>query len=234
MKRHKLFLLAFSFFYSACFAQLSDAELDLLQKLDSIRQSHSIARHFAELYLETTVRAIRFFDGKSEATRNFIQKLETSFAGYFFRAVESYRKDTVISLVWKNYFADSSLTPFQYYLIGINAHINGDIWQALVSSFSWEEISANKKSYFVFHKALLKQYESFYANSFNNNKVVRKMHATTAGMDKWYGRILLRRWRKRQVTMARLYFNDKTAFEKAQVRLRLRMERLDRMILRHL
>lgn len=214
MKKSMNLILVFHLFHSFCFGQVSDAELSLLQKLDSVQQSPSIARYFAGLYFETTVRAVHFFDGKDEPSRQFIQRLETCFAGYFFRSAEAYHNRTVIPPEWKSYYSDTSLSPLQYQLLGINAHINGDIWQALITAFSWEEISANKKSYFNFHRALVKQYEAFYERSVRTSPATRWLHEASLGLDKWYGRVMLGRWRKRQVALAHLHFTNKSKFGK--------------------
>ena len=69
-----------------------------------------------------------------------MKRLEADFAEYFFRAVNAHTMGTIVPPEWKNYFNGNGLSPLQLKLIGANAHINGDIWQALVNSFSLEEI----------------------------------------------------------------------------------------------
>lgn len=234
MKKWIVLMLMISPFSINGYSQVSDIEISLLQKLDSVQQSNSIARHFAGLYFETTVRAVDFFEQKGQKAKNFIERLETRFAGYFFRSAEAFHKGTTIPAEWRTYFSDTSLSPLQYQLLGINAHINGDIWQALTAEFSWQEIQENKKSYFDFHKALIKQYQAFYERSVSTNATTRLLHAGTLGLDKWYGKMMLGRWRKRQMELARLHFTDTSGFDKKIARLRQKMIRLDRLVLRHL
>src|SRR5689334_674071 len=129
MRRSSIILLLL-LLHSAIFSQ-GNREIKVLQKLDSIKNSDCISRHFADIYLATTKQAIGFFKDSPDATKNFIERLETSFSGYFFRSVDSFAQKKMIPEEWKDYFKDSSLSPLQYKLLGINAHINGDIWQAL-------------------------------------------------------------------------------------------------------
>ncbi|NOT52088.1 MAG: hypothetical protein HOP10_12520 [Chitinophagaceae bacterium] len=233
MKKWLIALLLFLFPNPAVFSQ-SGTEMELLQKLDSIQNTDCISKHFAGLYFTTTKEAIEFFRDNPAQTKNFIERLEISFAGFFFRSVDSFTQKKVIPMEWGSYFNNSSLSPLQYKLLGINAHINGDIWQALTKEFTLAEIQGAKESYFDFQKGLKKQYKEFYNESLKSSSKVRLLHNATAGLDKLYGKLMLGHWRKRQMKLAILFYTDKEKFSIELEKLRRKMKRIDQMILRNL
>jgi hypothetical protein len=215
-------------------AQPSPGEIALLHKLDSIKNSPSVSRHFASLYFRTTSKAVSFFINRSEQEKNFIQRLETKFAIFFFRSAEAYAKRVAIPAEWEAYFADSALSPLQYQLLGINAHINGDIWQALTAEFSLKEIQEGKRAYFEFQKGLKEEYKKFYDQAFSSNAKLRLLQSVTMGLDKTYGQLMMARWRKRQMELAELYYTDPDKFQKKLGKLHQKMEHINHMILQHL
>ncbi len=215
-------------------AQQGDDELILLLKLDSTRNASLPGRYFAGLYFETTERAIRFYENAEAPARDFIRRFEARFAGFFFRATEAYRLQQVIPTAWQAYFSDTSLSPLQYQLLGINAHINGDIWQALTAEFSAAELKANRKNYLRFNKGLSAQYRSFYERSVGSSAATKLLDDLSFGLSKFYGRTLLLRWRKRQLKMAFLYFSDREKFGVRLTRLNRQMAHINRLVLRHL
>jgi|CXWL01.1.fsa_nt_gi hypothetical protein len=219
---------------SAAYPQVSNGEIGLLQKLDSIKNSSSVSRHFAGLYFNTTNKVVDFFLSKPEKERMFIQRLETSFADYFFRSAHAFAEGATVAEEWETYFKDTSLSPLQYQLLGINAHINGDIWRALVSAFSLEEIQNGKKSYFEFNRELINQYREFYNWSIAEDARIKLLHTVTAGIDKLYGKLMLIRWRKRQLRLATLYYKDRNRFNKQMGRLNKKMRHINELILRNL
>jgi len=216
------------------FSQVSDQEILLLQKLDSIQQTSSPAKHFASLYLKTTGVAAEFFQHDKPEVKQFILRLESRFAGYFFRSVEAFHMGHTIPMEWQAYFSDTVLSPLQYQLLGINAHINGDIWQALTTEFTLEEILENKKSYFDFQKGLIKIYRNFYESSVDTHAAIRLLRNSSFGLDKLYGKMMLAKWRKRQMDLAVLYHTDPSLFQKKLDRLHKKMDRLNQLILHHL
>jgi hypothetical protein len=213
--RHKKSILAAWLFFLPFipFAQVSNEEVMLLRQLDSLRNREGISRHFAALYFTTTVQAARFFEFENESGKEFIRRMETRFAGLFFRAVNAYSQKENIPSVWYDYFRDS-LSPVQYRLLGINAHINGDIWQALTREFNLQELLDHKKTYYRFQKGLARVYRDFYNESVQSHTKTRVLNNVSLGVSKWYGKELLRKWRKRQLHLAILHFTDQTRFQK--------------------
>jgi hypothetical protein len=215
-------------------SQGNGIETRLLKKLDSIQNSSTVAKHFAGLYFSVTRRAISFFENSPIQEKTFINRLETRFASLFLLSADAYKNGDTIPTVWKCYFGDSALSPLQYKLLGINAHINGDIWQALTAEFSLQEIKDGRKSYLRFQKALTKEYRLFYEESYRADSKVRLLHRATAGLDKPYGKLILIRWRKRQLKLAILYYSDKEKFNRKLAKLNLKIERINRLILNNL
>ncbi|HEX7844396.1 MAG TPA: DUF5995 family protein, partial [Chitinophagaceae bacterium] len=228
----KKLILAFGLLYLACcsFAQKTERVMDLLLTMDSIANSSSVSKYFAGIYLETTVEAVDYFSQKNTRAQELIERLEVRFAHYFFRSAIAYQNKLPVHEEWKAYYADSTATPLRYILYGINAHINGDIWQALVAEFSAGEIEELKPYYFLYRKELLKNYKNYYADALASNPKMRTIHAASFGFDKLYGKILLGRWRKRQMELAELYFTNRSLFEKKKEKLHRRMNRLNELI----
>jgi hypothetical protein len=213
---------------------VSEGELALLHKLDSLKNSSSSSKYFAGLYYNTTVKSVNYFLTRPEKEKDFNVRFELSFAEFFFRSVDARAQSHAIPWEWKTYFADSALSPLQYKLIGINAHINGDIWQTLTSGFSLKEIQENREAYFAFQNGLIRQYNEFYTEARKGSAKIWLIHVVTAGLDKLYGKQLLLRWRKRQLQLAILYFVNRQKFETKLRKLHQKMEHINRMILRHL
>lgn len=234
MRGRPVFIFGLLLLQMQVFSQVRSSETALLQKLDSIRNSSCISRHFADLYFSTTKKAVEFSSNKPAAVKIFIERLETSFAALFFRSIDSFAKRSRIPGEWKNYFDHDSLSAIQYKLLGINAHINGDIWQALVTAFTLEEIENGKKSYFDFQQRLKKQYLEFYRQSLETDPRIRLLHSITGGFDKLYGQFMLKHWRKRQMKLAILYYKDKEKFNQELEKLHRKMDRINQLVLRNL
>lgn len=221
-----------------CFSPASQAQdsssAGLLNQLDSMRNSRSEAAHFAGIYYEVTRKAGRFSLREDSSGRQFMLTMEKAFAGYFFRAASAKNQGAPVPGVWAAYFADSTLKPLQYRLLGINAHINGDIWQALVASFSPGELRRYRKTYFRFNRSLAVEYKEVYLAAFHEHAKIRWLHFSTGGLDRFYGRTLLWRWRRRQYRLALLYHTNPAAFERKARKTRQKTEYMNRLILRHL
>ncbi|MEI9810137.1 MAG: DUF5995 family protein [Bacteroidota bacterium] len=157
------------FFSSVINAQDTEPVIALLKRLDSVRNSSSISRHFAEIYFQTTVNAVHFFSAADIKVQHLMERMETGFAGYFFRSANAYADNQVVPGEWKAYYKDKNAPSLQYILFGINAHINGDIWQALTNEFSQKELDELKTPYFLYYKQLLKEYRRVYESALASN-----------------------------------------------------------------
>lgn len=222
------------FFASMCLSQNDNRELNILQKLDSIRKGQSISKHFAELYYNTTLTADIFFANSDRKVHSFMQRLEVCFGNYFFEAAQLYETGKPVPEVWTAYFSDTTHSEIQYLLLGANAHINGDIWKALTTEFSLQDIQENKQGYFSFYKGLMKIYLDVYDIAICSAKNAETLHRLSFGLDKIYGKIMLKRWRKRQMQLAILYYSDRSRFEKKLKKVKAKMNHLNGMICKYL
>lgn len=215
-------------------SQVPDNDRLLLKKLDSVQHSGSVARHFASIYFNTTEKAVSYFAGKDSLQRRLIGRFESRFAGYFLEAAQAFQKGDTVPVVWKQYFADTALSPLVYRFLGINAHINGDLWQGLVSAFSVEELKEVKKVYRGFQRPLVRQYNEFYREACNTSSRIRLFDFATLHLGKQYGRWMLLRWRKRQFRLAELYYTNPAKFQMRLKSVKKKKDNTDRLIKKNL
>lgn len=211
-------------------SQVSPGEISLLEKLDSVSKSGSPAKHFARLYITATTNAIYFWQTRTEEEKQLNRRFETRFTSYFFSAADSFNNRKKIPDEWSSYFHTSDTSLLQYQLLGINAHINGDIWKALTAEFSSNELKLYKKSFLTFNKLLNKQYFNLYEESLLRNNHMRLLHQITYGLDRWYCSKMLLKWRKRQMKLAELYNSNPAMFLRKEKSLRKKKLRLDKVI----
>jgi len=213
--------------------QISTDEIKLLHKLDSMSRTLAVSSYFATVYFDAMENAVRFFACADDTARKNIRQMEKQFVSYFISSAEAFANRSAISASWQAYYADTSASPVRHLLLGVNAHLNGDIWRALVSSFSLEEIKALAPVYNSYYCGLLDIYEEVYREAFSQSSSLKLLHTASLGLDKWYGKILLRRWLKRQLKLATWYYSDPSRFQKKSKRLDGKMNRLNRLVTRH-
>jgi hypothetical protein len=134
--------------------------------------------------------------------------------------------------VWKNYFG-GKYSPLQLKLIGANAHINGDIWQALTDNFSLNEIKQVKPFYKKYNGPISKAFDELYKTTGADTQL-HDLHIITLGFDKVYGRMMLKKWRYRQLRLAILKFENPHRFNSLKKRIDKKRNRIDKMIIRRL
>jgi hypothetical protein len=93
---------------------------------------------FARLYRQVTEGVDAELAGKSFENRRFLEQLDLCFAGLFFAALDAYESDRAATpAAWVPLFEQRSrrgITPLQFALAGMNAHINRDLPVALVTT----------------------------------------------------------------------------------------------------
>ena len=211
--------------------QLSEEETILVRKLFFYAGTTTPVRYFAALYLASTRGAIEFYANAPASTRLFIQRLEICFADYFFRAVEPCEHQEKRDSHWMPFLRSDGLTPLQYCLLGANAHINGDISCSLIHSFSAEEIQQEAASFLRYEDGLRPIYDALYDRALYDSRLVGYLHLLTRGRSRGYGFGMLRRWRKRQVELALLYYSRPGLYKWKKRLLRCRMWWLNRIII---
>jgi len=213
------------------FSQHQFLSIGILAKLDSISKSTGKESHFAELYLKTAISADLYIETLSEDGKILMRRLEQNFAQYFFRAIDSNYNGDPVPNEWKNYFNAKGLSELQLKLMGANAHINGDIWQVMTNNFSLEEIKTLKPYYKNYNRSISKVFDALYQSAIESNKRLHHLHTLTFGLDKVYGRMMLRKWRNRQLKLAILSYSNPKSFERLKKRTDSKMKRIDELIM---
>ena len=93
---------------------------------------------FARLYRKVTEGVDAELAGQTFADERFLAQLDLCFAGLFFSALDAYDRDRATTpSAWVPLFEQRSrrgITPLQFALAGMNAHINRDLPVALVTT----------------------------------------------------------------------------------------------------
>ncbi len=93
---------------------------------------------FARLYRQVTEGVDAELAGQAFEDGRFLDRLDVCFAGFFFSALEAYERDRASApSAWVPLFEQRSrrgVTPLQFALAGMNAHINRDLPVALVAT----------------------------------------------------------------------------------------------------
>jgi hypothetical protein len=114
---------------------------DVIHRLQAIEAS---APHtdgivcFARLYRQVTQDVDAELNRQGFSDAPFMERLDVSFAGLFFSALETHERDAASAPpAWMPLFTERSrhgIAPLQFALAGMNAHINRDLPVALVTT----------------------------------------------------------------------------------------------------
>ncbi len=190
----------------------------LLDDLRSVNRSC----FFAELYYQTTKSINNQLQSQDEVTSRLTLRFQNKFADYFLQPSNSSE--------WQAYYTDR-LYPLQYRLLGINAHINGDMWQALIECFDQNELELYAEKLLAFQLAISQVYTHYYELAIKENATFRKIHFYTCGLSKKAGLYYLCYCRLQQVKLALLYYKDRKRFNRKLNRLKAKKKWLDQCIL---
>lgn len=225
-----LFVGIFALSPSAASSQPYAVQGAIFSSLDSICFSSSPARDFAFIYLKTTIGAKKYYENDSDSVQALMNRFENRFCEYFLKAAIAHRDSTEIPGPWKQYYTNEGASPLERILQGINAHINNDLWQALTHEFTLGELQALKESYYAFDRHLLQDYNDIYNYAFSTNRRVQRLHSFSLGIDKWYGALLLKKWRKRQLKIAGLFYTNTNKFHKKKKKVERKLMAVNRLI----
>lgn len=209
--------------------------LQALLRVDSVAQAGGTGSHFAKIYTKVMANIELQLQGVDNGTAAFIRKFENRFAEYFFIACQQHENGNLpTSSPWHNLFSNPSVHPVRSTVMGINAHTNADIWQALVNNFTGEEIRTYRKRFLSFQASIAKVYFPFYDSVALDSWYMRFMRSMTKGLVKNLGERIIYKWRVRAINLAITYFEDP---EKFQRKLRLanrKKEKIDRKLISRL
>ena len=206
--------------------------VNLVRQVDSISHTPGIASHFAKIYTASMGNINVQLKGLDTNAQSFVKKFEISFIGYFLEACDEYNSGKPVGPVWNFYFAHPSAEPWQLTMIGVNAHINGDIWKGLVKNFSEEEIRRNKKHLLAFQSSISRAFHPFFEELLQESSYLRFMDNFTKGTARRYGEWLIYNWRRRQIDLAMMYYNDPEKFKKQFATIERKKKHIDEKILR--
>lgn len=188
-------------------------------------------RHFAKAYTWATRAVNQYILSLNEEDRILMQRLETEFAVYFMEGVADF-KNGKPNAVWDSYFNTPDLNEAQYFLLGINAHINGDMWKALYGHFSLGELRELEHIYRQGHTALKEVVNRVQTEIVPTNRRLRTIHTVVLGLDKPIANWMLKRWRNRQFKIALQLHQQPERGQKILKRATRKMVKMNGMIIR--
>jgi len=108
------------------------ARMDAL--LAPLRASGSPRRHFLETYRRTTIAVGQAITRGGFEDPDWVERWDVVFAGYYLDALEAFEADPATApRPWRIALsADAARPPLVHLLLGVNAHINLDLPQALL------------------------------------------------------------------------------------------------------
>ena len=212
-------------------AQESNYPFYQLYQLDSIGKSSTITRHFGELYFYFLGLVEEQLSNADTSTHRLVRHFEAVFAQFYIDACESFHQKKAISHPsWVTYFSDTTLTPAQYYLLGANAHLNGQLAEAIGSSYTPAEWKQLKKKYTLFNKCLNETYRYVFRETLKSSERARLLHILSLGLDRITGNYYLYKWRKRQMRLTEYYFAISPKYKKLSEKINRKKERIDKLV----
>jgi hypothetical protein len=219
----------FSFFSSA----QTKYNANLLDTLEQIAASNTPSAVFASLYYKAIEITNKHAHTLSKEAKEFTFKFEAAFAPLFFEAHKNYLLKKPLPSSWQGYYKYSNLNELQYQFLGMNAHINGDMCNALTAVFTYDTLKKYKKPLIKYQSAFNTFFDSIYLST-KKVKGARFIHTITLGLDKWVGKKLVLKWRKRQIKMALLWYQNPKAYKRKKARVSKKMLWFDRFAIQHL
>lgn len=207
--------------------------LTSMQQVDSIAHAAGTASHFGWVYGRIMKNIEAQMQTADSGAKMFIKKFEMGFAGYFMDACKAEKNGNFSSApLWKCHFSSADAQPWQLVLLGVNAHVNGDMWQALVNTFSANDIRRYKKQFLALQLSVAKEYYPFFDSVMAENGYLRFINAFSKGLAKKCGERLVYKWRRRQVYLAIMFYHDPEKFRKRLAVINRKKQKIDQLILR--
>src|SRR5690349_9743107 len=111
-----------------------------LYQLDPLGHTHSIGRHFGDLYFHFLSLLEKQLDKEDSVTRKFVRHFDAVFAQFYIDACNAYSQNAKVVLpALQPYFVDSTMQFYQYYLLSTNAQLNGGLAGAIGRSYTPEQ-----------------------------------------------------------------------------------------------
>jgi Family of unknown function (DUF5995) len=202
-----------------------------LDSLLSIAKDSTISKPFAQMYIQSIEISNIYLHTLTANEKEFIMQFSTKFSGLFFAAHNSFVNHHAIPSNWQFYYQQQHSNDLQYKFMGLNAHVNGDISLALIAAHHYDSILKYKTTIINFQKSFDVFFDSIYKTTFAYKKL-RHIHHITLGLDKWIGKRMVYRWRKRQVNLALWYHTNFPKYMRMRKRIDKQMQRLNRFAIK--
>jgi hypothetical protein len=117
--------------------QVEEEVADLVRRMEAtsaaLEAQQAPHRYFCGLYLRSTRAMQEELAGGRFADPDWVGRLTLAFAGSYLDALEQWQSGDQVALPWQLTFeAPAELSPLVHELIGLNAHLNYDLPQALL------------------------------------------------------------------------------------------------------
>lgn len=199
--------------------------MHLLDSLRPVAGTTGPSRHFAALYYDLTVKIGPHTRRLPEGPRNFINRFAENFLQFFIEAHRCHLNGQAIPENWVRYYQHGE-HELQGQFAGMNAHINGDMWQALRQTGPADSICKYRRDLILLQPVFKRFFDSLYGVALEEKRV-RTLHRLTLGLGRWYGKSRMARWRKRQLNLAIWHETRPDRFRKTWKRVQRIMIRLD-------
>lgn len=203
----------------------------VIDRLEKISIQNDISSPFASVYKQMAVKLGEYADKQDDTAKAFLLRFEYTFANLFFEAREQYLNDNKSIPHWNTFYQNKNLNHLQRMALGMNAHINGDLWKALSQAHPYDSIQKYRKTVLNFQYAFNAIFDSLYTNTRHSART-SFLHTASMGLDKKLMKRAVFRWRKKQVRLALLYYKDSTSMQKQLKRSDRKMKRFDRFVLK--
>lgn len=227
--RLHILLLVLSYWLTVCAAA---QEMRLLDSLRPVVQSQGPSRHFAGLYYDLTAKIGSQTRRLPESSRNFINRFAGNFLRFFLEAHRSRQDGNPAPENWVRYYRQPA-HPMLLAFSGMNAHINGDMWQALRQTGPADSIRKYRSYFLRMRREFRRFFDSVYNEALNTPRLLH-WHEFSKGLGRLYGRSLIARWRKRQLHLAVWHETRPDRFRRRWKRVQRTKARLDGLAARWL
>lgn len=122
---------------------IAQLQVAMAQRLAALRPEQAAVRDFLGTYLRTTAAVAAAIEAGTFEDPVWVERWDLEFAGLYLAALDAYvSQEGRPSRPWRLAFhAARDLPPLLNVLLGVNAHINYDLPQALLSVITDEEFS---------------------------------------------------------------------------------------------
>ncbi len=224
-------LITIVFLLMICNVQAQFKDIDtLLVKLQSITEKNDKAKNFAKLYKVIVFLSIDYLKKLDEGEQQFIIDFEKEFLQLFTKPSDSFVNRSIVTGKWENYFNAPIQNELQYQFIGLNTHINGDMWFA-IQQLPYDSIVKYKKVLSAFQQQIDLVWDSIYSTTLQYKKIGH-LHKLSFGLSAIIGKRTLLKWRNSAIEIALLYTENKKLYLRKSRRQLRKMSKYNRLALK--